>query len=182
MTDTLAGLLVTMDGTVLRGFGGGAPGVAVGEMVFQTGMVGYQETLTDPSYAGQLLIFTYPLVGNYGAGEIARQSARVHATGVIARELMASSGHRAPTSSLDDLLREQGVPALFGVDTRFLTRKVRAHGVVPAAMAVAPEGDLPPIDDLVRRAQSLDYDAVDYVVGCTTPELRWYAPSRPGGP
>ncbi len=68
MSDILAGLLVMSDGTVVHGCGGGAPGVAVGEMVFQTGMVGYQETLTDPSYAGQLLIFTFPLVGNYGAG------------------------------------------------------------------------------------------------------------------
>src|SRR5215210_939390 len=71
--DALQSVLVTADGTVVRGKGVGAPGTVVGELVFQTGMVGYQEALTDPSYAGQILIFTYPLLGNYGVSPSANQ-------------------------------------------------------------------------------------------------------------
>ena len=104
-------LLVLADGTVIRGQGMGAPGVVVGELVFQTGMVGYQEAMTDPSYAGQLLIFTYPLVGNYGVGELANQSARIQTSGVLLSDSMASSGHRDSTGSLDSIMREQSVTA-----------------------------------------------------------------------
>ncbi|MDQ5825269.1 MAG: glutamine-hydrolyzing carbamoyl-phosphate synthase small subunit [Chloroflexota bacterium] len=182
MGETLLGLLVMSDGTVVRGLGAGAPGLAVGELVFQTGMVGYQEALTDPSYAGQLLIFTYPLVGNYGVGEAGNQSQHIHPRAVITHELMASSGHRSSSHGLDEMLRAQGVPALFGVDTRMLTRKVRTHGVIPAALAVAPEGQLPAVEELQSLTASLDYDSVDFVVECTTPQTVWHPPSHPNGP
>ncbi|MDQ3705901.1 MAG: glutamine-hydrolyzing carbamoyl-phosphate synthase small subunit [Chloroflexota bacterium] len=182
MGETLLGLLVMSDGTVVRGLGGGAPGLTVGELVFQTGMVGYQEALTDPSYAGQILIFTYPLVGNYGVGEAGNQSHHIHPRAVITHELMASSGHRSSSDDLDEMLRAQGVPALFGVDTRMLTRKVRMHGVIPAALAVAPEGQLPTVAELQSLAASLDYDSVDFVVECTTPQTVWHPPSNPDGP
>jgi carbamoyl-phosphate synthase small subunit len=182
MGDTLSGLLVMSDGTAVRGLGGGAPGVAVGELVFQTGMVGYQEALTDPSYAGQILIFTYPLVGNYGVGGPANQSRRIHPRGVVTHELMASSGHRSSSDHLDAMLREQGAPALYGVDTRMLTRKVRMHGVIPAALAVAPEAQLPTVGELQSLAASLHYDSVDYVVECSTPQTVWHPPANPGSP
>ncbi|MEA2572929.1 MAG: carbamoyl-phosphate synthase small subunit [Chloroflexia bacterium] len=181
MGDTLSGLLVMSDGTVVRGRGGGAPGLAVGELVFQTGMVGYQEALTDPSYAGQILIFTYPLVGNYGVGEIGNQSRRIHPRAVVTHELMSSSGHRSSDNGLDDMLRVQGVPALYAVDTRMLTRKVRMHGVIPAAMSVAPEEKLPSVAELQALAASLNYDSVDFVVECTTPRAMWHPPSNPDG-
>ena len=182
MGDTLSGLLVMSDGTVVRGLGGGAPGLAVGELVFQTGMVGYQEALTDPSYAGQILIFTYPLVGNYGVGEFANQSRHIHPRGLITHELMPSSGHRSSDNSLDEMLRAHAVPALYGVDTRMLTRKVRMHGVIPAALAVAHEGQLPAVEELQSLAASLDYDSVDFVVECTTPRTVWHPPSNPDAP
>lgn len=170
------------DGMVARGVGGGAPGVAVGELVFQTGMVGYQEALTDPSYAGQMLIFTYPLVGNYGTGQYANQSARIHPRGVIVRELMPSGGHRDASGLLDDMLREQGVPALSGIDTRFLVRRVRNHGVLPAALAVGAPGALPSVEELRALACGLNYDCIDFVAGCSTPELVWHAPTNPDAP
>ena len=113
-TKSMVGVLVLSDGTIVEGGGAGAPGVAVGELVFQTGMVGYQEALTDPSYAGQLLIFTYPLVGNYGAGPLSSQSAHVHPRGVVMRDLMESAGHRNSDNSLDAMLRLHGIPALTG--------------------------------------------------------------------
>jgi carbamoyl-phosphate synthase small subunit len=175
----LQGLLVLADGTVVRGTGAGAASVTVGELVFQTGMVGYQEALTDPSYAGQILIFTYPLVGNYGAGPAMKQSARIHVRGMVVRDLMPTAGHYATTGDLDSVLREQGIPAIAGVDTRFLTRRVRTHGVVPAALAVGAEGDLPTEEEMRGRALGLDYDSCDFVVECSTPSLVWYPPARP---
>ena len=175
-------LLVTADGTVIRGYGAGAPGVVTGELVFQTGMTGYQEALTDPSYAGQILIFTYPLVGNYGVGSGVDQSRRVHVQAAVLRELMPSAGHRDSQGDLDAMLRAQGVPVITGVDTRFLVRKVRSHGVLPAALAVGTEIDLPSEGEMLSLAQALDYDATDYVSECSTSELIWYAPTTPEGP
>src|SRR5688572_21188728 len=148
MTEEMVGLLVLADGTVVRGSGAGAAGVAVGELVFQTGMVGYQEALTDPSYGGQMLIFTYPLVGNYGVGPLSDQSARVHPRGVIVSDLVLGSGHRDAPGQLGEMLRAQGVPALAGVDTRSLTRLVRSHGVLPAALAVGGPEELPSVEEL----------------------------------
>lgn len=182
MGDTLSGLLVMPDGTAVRGVGGGAPGLAVGELVFQTGMVGYQEALTDPSYAGQVLIFTYPLVGNYGVGDLSNQSARVHPKAVVAHQLVRGSGHRATTHDLDQMLRDQGIPALYGVDTRLLTRRVRTHGVIPAAVAVGPGAELPGVEELRLLAAALDYDHTDFVAECTTPEVVWYPPATENAP
>ena len=182
MVDPLAGLLVLADGTAVAGQGAGAPGLVVGELVFQTGMTGYQEALTDPSYAGQLLIFTYPLIGNYGAGAPMDQSARVQARGTIVRELLPSAGHRDTSEDGADWLRAAGVPALAGVDTRFLARRVRTQGVIPAALAVGPAGTLPPVEELQARAAALAYVAQDVVAGCSTPELVWHPPARPEAP
>ncbi|MBF6612143.1 MAG: glutamine-hydrolyzing carbamoyl-phosphate synthase small subunit [Chloroflexi bacterium] len=182
MADTLYGLLVTAEGAVVRGLGGGAQGTAVGELVFQTGMVGYQEALTDPSYAGQILIFTYPLVGSYGTGALAGQSSRVHARAAIMRDMMSSAGHRDSSGDLNAFLQDEGTPALYGVDTRSLVKQVRLHGVLPAALAVATQGRLPDVAELQKLAQSLDYDCVDYVVECSTPELTWHPQSRPEAP
>jgi carbamoyl-phosphate synthase small subunit len=151
-------------------------------VVFQTGMVGYQETMSDPSYAGQLLIFTYPLVGNYGAGPAMQQSAAVQARGVIVHRLMASHGHRDTGDDLDGWLRAQGVPVLSGVDTRMLTRLVRTHGVIPGALAVGPAGSLPPVVELQARAIAFDYSAEDFVTACATSELIWYEPAQADGP
>jgi carbamoyl-phosphate synthase small subunit len=182
MAERLEGLLVLADGTVVHGEGRGSPGVISGELVFQTGMVGYQEALTDPSYAGQLLIFTYPLVGNYGAIQSASQSKRVHPRGVVVSDLAPSGGHRDAGGDLDSLLRAQGVPVLSGVDTRFLVRRVRTHGVVPAALATGLPGQLPSVDELRRLALELNYDQTDFVAECSTPTLLWHPPATPEGP
>ncbi|MDQ6694025.1 MAG: glutamine-hydrolyzing carbamoyl-phosphate synthase small subunit [Chloroflexota bacterium] len=182
MNNPMIGLLVTADGTVVRGSGMGAPGVATGELVFQTSMVGYQEALTDPSYAGQILIFTYPLVGNYGVGATLDQSAHIQPRGTIVRDLMTSHVHRHADGDLDAMLRLQGVPALSGVDTRFLTRQVRDKGAVPASIAVGYEEELPTIKELSDRAGALLYDEIDFVADCSTPNLVWHPPTRPDAP
>lgn len=178
----VSGLLVMADGTAVRGRGAGAHGTAVGELVFQTGMAGYQEALTDPSYRGQMLVFTYPLVGNYGVGPSMSQSARMHVSAAIVSDLMTSGGHRDSSSSLDAMLRAGGIPALTGVDTRSLVRHVRSHGVVPAALAVGPEAGLPSEAELCLLAQCLNYDAIDFVRECSTPSLVWHPAAREDGP
>jgi carbamoyl-phosphate synthase small subunit len=167
---------------VVRGQGAGAPGIVTGELVFQTGMTGYQESLTDPSYAGQILIFTYPLVGNYGVGPGADQSGRIHVRAAIIRDLMASGGHRDSGGELVAMLRSQGIPAMWGVDTRSLVRKVRTHGVLPVALAVGPEAVLPSEGELLSLARTLDYDSIDFVSDCSTTRLVWHPPSSPDGP
>ena len=109
------------DGTRFDGDAVGAPGDAVGEVVFTTGMAGYQESVTDPSFAGQLLTFTYPHIGNYGVSEAAMESDRAHARAAIMRAAVGHAGWL-------DWLAEQGVVGISGVDTRALTRHIRAAG------------------------------------------------------
>ena len=182
MTEKMAGLLVMADGTAIRAGGAGAPGIAVGELVFQTSMVGYQEALTDPSYAGQLLIFTYPLIGNYGVGAAMDQSARIQARGMIAGELMASAGHRDTGGDLDDLLRAAEVPALTGVDTRFLTRRVRTQGVIlPRWPWLRPAG-CPPSPSCRRRRSPSTMTPPTSSPAAPPSRRLWHPPARPDAP
>jgi carbamoyl-phosphate synthase small subunit len=145
-------------------------------------MTGYQESLTDPSYAGQILIFTYPLVGNYGVGPPADQSGRIHVRAAIMRDLMPSGGHRDSMGELDAMLRSQSIPAMWGVDTRSLVRKVRTHGVLPVGMAVGSDTDLPSEDTLLAMARTLDYESIDFVSECSATHLTWHSPPSPEGP
>jgi carbamoyl-phosphate synthase small subunit len=106
-----------------------------GEVVFNTGMAGYLESLTDPSYAGQILVFTYPLIGNYGvAAAPAWESAKSHVSGVIMSELAAYYSHYEAEGSLAEWLSQQKIPYLVGVDTRALTKRLRSQGVIPGAI------------------------------------------------
>ena len=98
-----------------------------GEVVFNTGMVGYTEALTDPSYSGQILVLTYPLVGNYGVPP-AFESERIHAAALVVSELAYEYSHAEAEKSLPRWLEEQGVPCLAGVDTRALTKRLRSRG------------------------------------------------------
>lgn len=123
--------LYLKDGTVIGGtsFGSNAP--AFGEVVFNTGMVGYVESLTDPSYAGQILVCTYPLIGNYGVPKSERwESEKVQIAGLIVSEYCDEYSHREATQSLSAWLKESDVPAIQGIDTRALTKKLREHGVM----------------------------------------------------
>ena len=117
-----------LDGELCAAAGDGTPGLALGEVVFNTGMTGYQESVTDPSYAGQIITFTYPLIGNYGVSADAMESDAVHARAVIMRE--AKNGEDAATAERGwlDWLADCGVPAITGVDTRALVRHIRDRG------------------------------------------------------
>lgn len=144
--------LALEDGTVLTGTGFGAETVTTGELVFCTSMTGYQEALTDPSYAGQVLLLTYPQVGNYGIHEEQNESDQIQAEGLVIRDPSGIADHPESDRSLHRFLREEGVPGIAGIDTRALTLEIREKGVIQVALSVSNE----PVDsdNLVERARS----------------------------
>ena len=139
------GYLILQDGQVFEGVRFGAETDTVGELVFTTGMCGYIETLTDPSYAGQIVMQTYPLIGNYG---IIREDfeGACCVKGYVVREYCDAPSNFRTDCDLDTFLKEQGVPGLCGVDTRELTRIIREHGVMNAAICDEIPADLTPIE------------------------------------
>ena len=134
-----AACLVLEDGSVHRGQGFGASEGAVGEVVFNTTMTGYQEVLTDPSYAGQLVTLTYPLVGNYGINERDYESGRIQVNGLIVREHCDTPSHGDSNRTLHEFLLSQGIPGISSLDTRAITRRLRTRGVMMGAIAADPE-------------------------------------------
>lgn len=132
-------LLALADGTVFRGRSIGAVGSAVGEVVFNTAMTGYQEILTDPSYCRQLVTLTYPHIGNTGTNAEDVEASRVHAAGLIVRDLPRTHSNFRADSSLGDYLRREGVVAVADIDTRRLTRILRDGGSQPGAIVVGTD-------------------------------------------
>src|SRR5580765_8174142 len=134
-------LLVLADGTVLEGTGFGATGHAVGEVCFNTAMTGYEEILTDPSYAGQLITFTFPHIGNVGTNEEDIETVNMAATpgarGVILHTAITSPSNYRATKHLNDWLKTRGIVGLAGIDTRALTALIRSKGMPNAVIAHA---------------------------------------------
>lgn len=128
-------LLVLADGTTYFGWSFGAAGTAVGEIVFNTGMTGYQEVLTDPSYSGQIITFTYPELGNTGVNPADEESDTVQAKAVIARNITYRPSNWRSTQSLPEYLQQRQIPGIYGIDTRSLTRKLRDYGAVNGAVS-----------------------------------------------
>lgn len=163
----LEAMLALEDGTLVRGGGFGSEGIAEGELVFNTSMTGYVEALTDPSYAGQILMMTYPLMGNYGVAEEDFESDRVQVEGFVVRELCRRPSNWRSQKALAELLKEQGVPGIEGVDTRMLTKKARVYGTMKSALAVFKPGDGPSEAELLKRAKEqphiTELDLVDKV-------------------
>ena len=118
------------DGTIIEGVSCGAEKTVFGEICFNTGMTGYQEILTDPSYAGQTVVMTYPLIGNYGISEDDVESDRIRVQGFIIKELCELENNWKSTKNLSDYLKEQGIPCISGIDTRMLTKKIRISGAM----------------------------------------------------
>jgi carbamoyl-phosphate synthase small subunit len=129
-----AGVLVTADGTVFRGRSVGAEGIARGEVVFNTAMTGYQEIITDPSYAGQIVAMTAPHIGNYGINAADDQADRPRAVGLVTRSMSRFDSSWRSQGSFSGFLAGHGIVVLTDVDTRRLTRHVRHHGAMPAAI------------------------------------------------
>jgi carbamoyl-phosphate synthase small subunit len=145
---SLTAKLVLEDGSAFAGRPHGAPRSVSGEVVFNTGMVGYTEALTDPSYSGQIMVLTYPLVGNYGVPP-AFESGRIQAAGLVVSELALEYSHATAQKSLPQWLHEEGIPCLAGVDTRALTKKLRQQGCMLGKIVVG--GEDVALDDPNRR-------------------------------
>jgi carbamoyl-phosphate synthase small subunit len=167
-------LLVLADGTVIEGFGFGAPGKAVGEVCFNTAMTGYQEILTDPSYAGQIVTFTFPHIGNVGANdedvETVDFSRVFGARGVIVQAPVTEPSNFRSQKSFDAWLKTRGIIGLYGIDTRALTAMIREKGMPNAVIAYAPDGQFD-VDALKREAAGWPgIDGMDLVPGVTAHE------------
>src|SRR3990170_1866898 len=121
-------ILALEDGRVFRGRGYGAPGERFGEVVFNTSLSGYQEILTDPSYAGQIVILTYPHIGNYGTNPLDCESARPYAEGLVVRELSQMASNWRSVEEVAQYLANYGVPVISDIDTRALVRHLRSQG------------------------------------------------------
>lgn len=134
----MIGQLVLSDGTTFQGQSFGVPSQTSGEVVFNTGMVGYPESLTDPSYFGQILVLTYPLIGNYGVPEKDFwESGKIQVKALIVQNYIDHPSHFESQKTLAEWLTEEGIPAIQGIDTRALTRKLRKHGVMLGQIAVS---------------------------------------------
>jgi carbamoyl-phosphate synthase small subunit len=171
-------LLVLADGEVFEGEAIGAVpagGVATGELVFNTVLSGYQEVITDPSYAGQTIAFTYPHIGNYGVTAADDEAARPWCRGVVVRELTARPSNWRATGSLEDFLVRHGIPGITGVDTRRLTRHLRDDGAMGCAFGTAPEETLAAAAR--GEAGTTGCDLVSQVT-TTTPYTRGSGPLR----
>lgn len=153
----LKGLLVLENGTVCEGWGFGAEATSFGELVFNTSMTGYQEALTDPSYHGQILMMTYPLIGNYGVAREHTESAGVKARGFVVHELCSNPSTWGRKGDLSGYLKRQGIPGIQGVDTRSLTIKTRYRGTMKAALVTSRNKiDPAPLVEKVRAMPSPD--------------------------
>ena len=169
-------LLVLADGTYFAGDSFGSQNDALGELVFNTSMTGYQEALTDPSYAGQILTFAYPLIGNYGISREAVESGKIHPKAVVVKEWCKTpSTHRQSIATISDFLYEQGVPGISGVDTREIVTKIRSSGVLPSAIVHADADEIGPA---VLKAQKMigdfDYAGTDFVKEVTRSKAEEY--------
>lgn len=142
--------LVLEDGSTYRGYAFGAQRSAFGEVVFATSMTGYQEMLTDPSFAGQIVVPTYPLIGNYGINSRDVESRRVQVAGFVVREHSLRPSHSLSDMTLDEYLQSEGITGISGVDTRAITRRLRTHGVMMGAIGVdeSPETTLASLEDI----------------------------------
>jgi carbamoyl-phosphate synthase small subunit len=160
--------LVLADGATFEGYAAGylpESGFTPGEFVFNTALSGYQEVITDPSYAGQIIAFTYPHIGNYGVTPLDDEARRPWCQGIVVRDLSELASNWRSAGPLDEFLRVNRVPAIVGVDTRRLTRHLRANGALPGAFG---HGDADLITSEARRASGTD--GTDFVTTVTTAE------------
>jgi carbamoyl-phosphate synthase small subunit len=177
LTDAIPALLVLADGTTYRGWSFGATGTAIGEVVFNTGMTGYQEVLTDPSYCGQIVIFTYPELGNTGINLEDEESDGPQVRGAIARNICQRPSNWRSTQSLPDYLKQNQVPGIYGIDTRALTRKIRMFGAMNGGISTTILDEA----ELLEQVQAAPNMAgLNLVREVTTPTAyEWFDPTIP---
>src|ERR1700722_18235268 len=165
-------ILALEDGTVFHGEGFGARATACGEVSFNTSMTGYQEILTGPSYKGQIVTMTYPLIGNYGVNTQDVESWRPHAAGLVIRELSPGVSNWRAEFSLGQYLEQNGIPGIQGIDTRALTKKLRMRGALNGFISTEKISAA----EAVKRAGEFVFVGVDYVKEVTHKKaFRWDA-------
>src|SRR5256712_3314077 len=155
MNDSNLAILALEDGRFFRGRSWGAPGEACGEMVFNTSMTGYQEVLTDPSYAGQIVCMTYPLIGNYGVNNEDSESSRPWVEGFVVREASRLASNWRATESLDDYLKRWNIVAIDHIDTRSLVRHIRDKGAMRACLSTI-DSDAQSVIEKARNSPSME--------------------------
>jgi carbamoyl-phosphate synthase small subunit len=163
------GYVVLEDGTVFTGFGFGAQGSVHGEVVFNTGMTGYQEVATDPSYHGQMVTYTYPMIGNYGAADHLLESGEAHSRAIIVREIKNTAWNATCPEAWVDWLDARGIVGVAGVDTRALTRRIRESGAMTACVAAGPDLQIDDLLTSVRAFPSMAGQDLATVVSCKEP-------------
>jgi carbamoyl-phosphate synthase small subunit len=169
--------LVLEDGSAYAGHGFGAEGVGYGEVVFNTSMTGYQEMLTDPSYAGQIVVPTYPMIGNYGINDIDYQSSRIQVSGFVVRQDCYQPNHWQSQRTLHEYLKANGIPGIGGVDTRAITRHLRSVGVM---MGIITEDE--PDKAIARLKELPKYVDTDFVPRVSTDKVfEWDAEEKRDG-
>ncbi len=177
MSDATEAVLVLADGSAFRGTALGPAAETWGEVCFNTSMTGYQEMLTDPSYAGQILVLTYPLIGNYGIDPPIDESRQVQVRGLVVRSACDSPSHPRAGMPLADYLDAAGVPGIAGVDTRAITRRIRRNGVMQGMIAPAAELEAA----RTRLAELPAYDDQDFIGVGAPAAYEWDgAPMPPG--
>jgi carbamoyl-phosphate synthase small subunit len=166
-------LLALEDGKHFEGESFGAAGTRVGEICFNTAMTGYQEVLTDPSYRGQIVTMTYPLIGNYGINSLDQESREPHVSGFVIEELSEAPSNWRSEMSLDEYLKKYDIPGIQGIDTRALTRHLRTRGAMKACLTTEKMS----IDQTVQRAvEGEGVIGMDYVKEVSTPEIYQWDP------
>ncbi|MFB2938544.1 glutamine-hydrolyzing carbamoyl-phosphate synthase small subunit [Aerosakkonemataceae cyanobacterium BLCC-F154] len=177
LLDAQPALLVLVDGTTFRGWSFGAPGTTIGEVVFNTGITGYQEVLTDPSYCGQIVLFTYPELGNTGINPEDEESERPQVRGTIARNICTRPSNWRSTQSLPDYLKQYNIPAIYGIDTRALTRKIREFGAMNGGISTEI---LDPSELLAKVKAAPSMAGLNLVKNVTTEKIyEWSEPTNP---
>jgi len=168
-------LLVLEDGSIYHGYTFGAEVDACGEVVFCTSMIGYQEMLTDPSYAGQILVPTYPLIGNYGINEQDIESARIQVQGFVVREQCLKPSHYMSQKTIHQYLAQSTIPGITGVDTRAITRRLRLAGVMMGMIT----SNKTPQQALEELHKMPSYGSIDFVRRVTTQASYQWQPESP---
>lgn len=167
-------ILALEDGTVFHGISFGAATTQTGEICFNTSMTGYQEILTDPSYRGQMVTMTCPLIGNYGVSAADAESSRVHVRGFVIEELCDVPSNWRSEQSLHEYLLASGVPGIEGIDTRALTKRLRVAGAMRATLCT--DGSLGADEAVAAARQSPPMEGADFVQEVTTPESYQWDP------
>jgi carbamoyl-phosphate synthase small subunit len=165
-------LLALEDGTVFEGISFGAPVERTGEVVFNTAITGYQEVFTDPSYSGQIVILTYPQIGNYGANDGDNESSKPYIEGLVVRDFSPLSSNWRADETAQQFLTNSGVPVISGIDTRRLVRHLRSRGVMRGALAgAAPGANLDPKALVEKAKNSPSMAGLDLATRVSTPKL-----------